>query len=120
MLFRVIADIFRSHDMGGWGKALWAIFVVIVPFLGVFVYLIARGHSMAERDIAAGPGPGGGVPLVRPGRRRLERRRDRRRAGQARRPEGAGRHHRRRVRAAEGQAARLTASRHAGDGSIAR
>lgn len=50
VLFRVIADIFRSHDMGGWGKALWVIFVVVAPFLGVFVYLIARGHSMAERD----------------------------------------------------------------------
>jgi hypothetical protein len=52
LLFRVIADIFRSRDMGGWGKALWTIFVVVVPFLGVFVYLIARGHSMADRDVA--------------------------------------------------------------------
>jgi hypothetical protein len=51
LLFRVIADIFRSRDMGGGGKAFWAIFVVVLPFLGVFVYLIARGHSMAERDI---------------------------------------------------------------------
>ena len=47
ILFRVIFDIFRSHDMGGWGKALWVIFVIVAPFLGVFVYLIARGHSMA-------------------------------------------------------------------------
>jgi Short C-terminal domain/Phospholipase_D-nuclease N-terminal len=52
LLFRVIADIFRSHDMSGWGKALWAIFVVVVPFLGVFIYLIARGQGMAERDVA--------------------------------------------------------------------
>jgi hypothetical protein len=51
ILFRVIVDIFRSHDMGGWGKALWTIFVVLLPFLGVFVYLIARGRSMTERDI---------------------------------------------------------------------
>ena len=51
LLFRVIMDIFRSHDMGGWAKALWAIFVVIAPFLGVFIYLIVRGHSMAERDV---------------------------------------------------------------------
>ena len=51
LLFRVIFDIFRSHDMGGLGKALWAIFVIVVPFLGVFVYLIARGHSMADRDV---------------------------------------------------------------------
>ncbi len=51
ILFRVFIDIFRSHDLGGWGKGLWAIFVLIVPFLGVFVYLIARGHGMQERDI---------------------------------------------------------------------
>ena len=50
ILFKVITDIFRSHDMGGWGKALWAIFVVLMPWLGVLVYLIARGRSMAERD----------------------------------------------------------------------
>ena len=50
VLFRVIFDIFRSKDMGGWGKALWVIFVVFLPFLGVLVYLIARGHSMSERD----------------------------------------------------------------------
>ena len=52
ILFRVIVDIFRSHDMGGGGKALWLIFVIVVPFLGVFVYVIARGHSMTERDVA--------------------------------------------------------------------
>ena len=51
LLFRVIADIFRSHDMGGFAKALWLIFVIIVPFLGVLVYVIARGHSMAQRDM---------------------------------------------------------------------
>ena len=52
LLFRVFADIFRSHDMGGFAKALWVIFVIIFPFLGVFVYLIARGRHMAERDMA--------------------------------------------------------------------
>jgi Short C-terminal domain/Phospholipase_D-nuclease N-terminal len=51
LLFRVIADIFRSRDLGGWAKALWTIFVVVLPFLGVFVYLVARGHSMTDRDI---------------------------------------------------------------------
>jgi Short C-terminal domain/Phospholipase_D-nuclease N-terminal len=51
ILFRVIFDIFRSHDLGGWGKALWVIFVILLPFLGVFVYLISRGHSMADRDM---------------------------------------------------------------------
>jgi uncharacterized membrane protein YcjF (UPF0283 family) len=52
LLFRVIMDIFRSHDLGGWGKAGWLVFVIILPFLGVFVYLIARGHKMTERDVA--------------------------------------------------------------------
>jgi hypothetical protein len=52
ILIRVFADIFRSKDMGGFAKALWVIFVIIVPFLGVFIYLIARGHKMADRDIA--------------------------------------------------------------------
>ena len=51
LLFRVIADIFRSHDMGGFAKALWIIFVIFLPFLGIFVYLIARGHSMQERSM---------------------------------------------------------------------
>ncbi len=50
LLFRVIGDIFRSHDMGGWAKALWSIFVILAPWLGVLIYLIARGGSMAERD----------------------------------------------------------------------
>jgi ABC-type multidrug transport system fused ATPase/permease subunit len=49
LLITVFVDIFRSHDMGGWAKALWVIFVIILPFLGVFVYLIARGGKMHER-----------------------------------------------------------------------
>jgi uncharacterized membrane protein YcjF (UPF0283 family) len=52
LLFRVILDIFRSHDLGGWGKAGWLAFVIVLPFLGVLVYLIARGHKMADRDTA--------------------------------------------------------------------
>ena len=51
ILFRVIWDIFRSHDLGGWGKAGWLFFILVLPFLGVFVYLIARGGSMHERDV---------------------------------------------------------------------
>ncbi|MFD9595717.1 SHOCT domain-containing protein [Kitasatospora sp. NPDC059973] len=51
LLFKIISDIFRSHDMGGWGKAGWLIFVILLPFLGVFVYLIVRGRSMGERDL---------------------------------------------------------------------
>ena len=49
LLITVFADIFRDHGMSGWGKAAWIIFVIIFPFLGVFVYLIARGSSMGER-----------------------------------------------------------------------
>ena len=49
LLITVFIDIFRSHDMGGWAKALWVIFVIVLPFLGVFVYLIARGGKMQER-----------------------------------------------------------------------
>lgn len=48
----VFIDIFRSHDMGGLAKALWVIFVVILPFLGILVYLIARGGQMHERAAA--------------------------------------------------------------------
>jgi Short C-terminal domain/Phospholipase_D-nuclease N-terminal len=51
LLFRVIMDIFRRHDIHGGGKTLWLIFVIILPFLGVFVYLIAEGHKMATRDL---------------------------------------------------------------------
>src|SRR5271167_1364309 len=52
LLITVFVDIFRSHDMGGGAKALWCIFVIILPFLGVFVYLIARGGKMHERAAA--------------------------------------------------------------------
>jgi Short C-terminal domain/Phospholipase_D-nuclease N-terminal len=51
LLIRVFIDIFRSRDLGGWGKAGWSIFVIVLPFLGVFVYLIARGHKMADREV---------------------------------------------------------------------
>lgn len=52
LLFRVIADIFRDHQLSGWAKAGWTILVCILPFLGVFIYLIARGHGMGEREFA--------------------------------------------------------------------
>ena len=49
LLIVVFSDIFRSHDLGGGAKALWVIFVIVLPFLGIFVYLIARGGKMQER-----------------------------------------------------------------------
>jgi heme exporter protein D len=53
LLFRVFGDIFRSRDMGGWAKGLWSIFVILLPFLGVFIYVIVNGRAMGERDLAA-------------------------------------------------------------------
>src|SRR6478752_2786992 len=53
LLIVVFSDIFRSQDLSGWGKALWSIFVIVLPYLGVFVYLIARGHKMSEHAAAA-------------------------------------------------------------------
>ena len=50
LLIAVFMDIFRSRDMGGGMKAVWVFFVIILPFLGVLVYLIARGGSMHERQ----------------------------------------------------------------------
>jgi predicted PurR-regulated permease PerM len=51
ILFRVIVDIFRRHELSGFGKVLWLIFVIILPFLGVFVYIIVEGRKMGERDL---------------------------------------------------------------------
>jgi Short C-terminal domain/Phospholipase_D-nuclease N-terminal len=53
LLIVVFGDIFRSRDLGGFAKALWVIFVIVVPYLGVFVYLIARGHKMSEHALEA-------------------------------------------------------------------
>src|SRR5207344_1554856 len=53
LLIIVFSDIFRSHDIGGFAKFLWVLFVIIVPYLGVFVYLIARGHKMQEHAVEA-------------------------------------------------------------------
>jgi hypothetical protein len=52
LLIVVFGDIFRSDDLGGWSKALWVIFVIILPFLGIFIYLIARGGKMQEHAVA--------------------------------------------------------------------
>ncbi len=51
LLIFIFSDIFRSHDLGGWGKALWSIFIIVLPYIGIFAYLIARGGGMAERNI---------------------------------------------------------------------
>ena len=50
-LFWVLGDIFRSKDLGGGGKTLWVIFVILIPWLGILVYVIARGKGMQERQL---------------------------------------------------------------------
>lgn len=52
-LFWIFGDLFRSRDLGGWGKTLWTLFLIILPLLGMLVYLIARGGGMTERAEAA-------------------------------------------------------------------
>jgi hypothetical protein len=52
-LWWVFGDLFRSKDLGGGAKTLWVIFIIVLPFLGMFVYLIARGHGMNDRAFAA-------------------------------------------------------------------
>jgi len=51
LLFTVFADLFRRHDISGWAKAGWTFFVIVLPFLGIFVYLIAEGKGMGERSM---------------------------------------------------------------------
>ncbi|WP_370618151.1 SHOCT domain-containing protein [Mumia sp. Pv 4-285] len=53
ILFQIIGDLFRDHDLSGWWKAVWIIFLVIAPFLTALIYVIARGSGMAKRQAAA-------------------------------------------------------------------
>jgi hypothetical protein len=50
LLIFIFSDIFRSEDLSGWGKAIWTILIIFLPYLGIFAYLIARGGKMAERQ----------------------------------------------------------------------
>lgn len=52
ILVTVLMDLFRRHDIGGWAKAAWTLFVIVLPYLGVFIYLITQGGRMAERQSA--------------------------------------------------------------------
>jgi hypothetical protein len=51
LIIIIFSDIIRSRDIGGWSKALWTLFIIFLPYLGIFVYLIARGGGMAERSM---------------------------------------------------------------------
>jgi hypothetical protein len=53
ILFQIIGDLFRDRDLSGWGKALWIIALVFIPFLSALIYLVVRGKGMAERNAAA-------------------------------------------------------------------
>lgn len=53
LLIAVFSDLFRDRALSGWAKAAWSLFVIVAPYLGIFVYLIARGSGMAERTLAA-------------------------------------------------------------------
>jgi hypothetical protein len=53
VLFQVVVDLFRDQDLSGWWKAIWIIFLIIVPFLSLLIYVIARGRGMAERRLEA-------------------------------------------------------------------
>jgi Phospholipase_D-nuclease N-terminal/Short C-terminal domain len=51
ILISILSDVFRRHDISGWGKAAWTIFLIVLPFLGVLIYMIANGKGMAERNV---------------------------------------------------------------------
>ena len=53
LVITIFGDIFRSQDLSGWAKALWTLFVVFLPWLGVLIYLIVRGKSMEDRNVQA-------------------------------------------------------------------
>ena len=103
LLFYVLADVFRRHDIGGGKKALWVIFVIVAPFLGVLVYVIVNGQGMAERNVRQAQSRPGAVRPVRAERGRVGRRGGRDRAGK-----GAARqrrHHAGGVRQHQGESA---------------
>ena len=53
ILFTIITDLFRDHEMSGWGKAVWVFFLIFLPFITALIYLIARGNGMRDRTIKA-------------------------------------------------------------------
>lgn len=67
ILVTVLIDVFARHDISGWGKAAWALFVIVLPYLGVFIYLITQGREMAERR--SGIRAGGSMPYSEPHQR---------------------------------------------------
>ena len=54
LVFRIVADVFRSDDLSGWGKAAWTLLILILPWLGTLIYLVVRGGGMYARDVRHG------------------------------------------------------------------
>lgn len=52
LIFQVVLDVFRDDTLGGWAKAAWTVLVIVLPFVGVLAYLVARGHGMGARELA--------------------------------------------------------------------
>ena len=84
VLITIFIDLFRSHDLSGWVKALWFIFILVFPLIGVLVYLIARGGKMHEHQVRDAQVQQRRDPPVCPGGRGLAESGGS--AGQARRP----------------------------------
>ena len=110
ILITILSDLFRDHELSGWAKAAWVLFLVFIPFLTALIYLIARGSGMRDRTIKAQADAKkhfdeyvADAGAQHPGRR----------TAQAQRPEGKGRDLRRGVRQGEGEAARLARRRRA-------
>ena len=105
LLITIFSDVFRRHDIHGGVKTLWIIFVIVFPFLGIFIYLITQSKGMAERNIAQAQAAAGAAASN--GRDQL-----RGRAHEARPAQGERIDHRRRVPEDEGQGHRLTLRLH--------
>ena len=67
MLIAIFGDIFRDHELSGWGKALWSLLIIFLPWIGVLAYLIARGRSMNERSVRVARGERQELPRLRAG-----------------------------------------------------
>ncbi len=104
ILITILTDLFRDHEISGWAKAAWVLFLVFIPFLTALIYLIARGSGMRDRTIKAQAEAKQHMDDLHP---RAGPRLARRRAAQAQRAEGKGRPLGRGVREGEGEAAGL-------------
>ena len=66
LIIVIIGDIFRSPDLGGWGKSLWTVLILVLPWIGIVVYLLTRGGSMSQRQAGRSKPAGSGEPYAAP------------------------------------------------------